>query len=135
MMRAENASKSSTTRWSLDRQSSRQRSRITNARSLLPDLDGRSRLARHFRDIQNSTVADQGGPEHEEIDVSQHALLCSSLVRIANKIGINRIAKDITSASLTRLASTGFAKDITPSLFHILREHGHEGAVCRLIGC
>jgi hypothetical protein len=140
-MRAETASNSSTTRRSLDRQSSRQRSRITNGRSLLPDVDGRSLLARRFRDIQNAIVADQGGPEHlsearlqlirrfaasavlaeqlesklangEEIDVSQHALLCSSLVRLANKIGINRIAKDIT-----------------PSLSDILREHGHDGAV------
>jgi hypothetical protein len=125
----------------LDGKSSRQRSRITNGRSLLPDVDGRSLLARRFRDIQNAIVADQGGPQHlsearlqlirrfaasavlaeqlesklangEEIDVSQHALLCSSLVRIANKIGINRIAKDVT-----------------PSLSDILREHGHDGAV------
>jgi hypothetical protein len=61
-MRAETASKSSTTRRSLDRQSSRQRSRITNGRSLLPDVDGRSLLARRFRDIQNAIVADQGAP-------------------------------------------------------------------------
>jgi len=140
-MRAETASNPFTTHRSLDRKSSRQRSRITNGRSLLPDVDGRSLLARRFRDIQNAIVGDQGGPEHlsearlqlirrfaasavlaeqlesklangEEIDVSQHALLCSSLVRIANKIGINRIAKDIT-----------------PSLSDILCEHGHDGAV------
>jgi hypothetical protein len=140
-MCAETASKSSTTRRSPERQSSRQRSRITNGRSLLPDVDGRSLLARRLRDIQNAIVADQGGPEHlsearlqlirrfaasavlaeqlesklangEEIDISQHAVLCSSLVRIANKIGINRIAKDIT-----------------PSLSDILREHGHDGAI------
>jgi len=54
----------SSTRRALDRQSSRQRIRITNGRSPLPDVDGRSLLARRFRDIQNAIVADQGGPEH-----------------------------------------------------------------------
>ena len=31
----------------------------------------------------------------DAIDVSEHALLCSSLVRIANKIGINRRMRNI----------------------------------------
>jgi hypothetical protein len=31
----------------------------------------------------------------EEIDVQQHALLCSSLVRLVAKIGIGRTAKNI----------------------------------------
>ena len=30
----------------------------------------------------------------EEIDVQEHALLCSSLVRIAQRIGIARVPKD-----------------------------------------
>lgn len=30
-----------------------------------------------------------------EIDISEHALLCSSLVRIGNKIGIDRVAKQV----------------------------------------
>jgi hypothetical protein len=32
----------------------------------------------------------------EQIDVTQHALLRSSLVRLGNRIGINRIARDVT---------------------------------------
>ena len=32
----------------------------------------------------------------EQIDISEHALLCSTLVRVARQIGINRAAKDVT---------------------------------------
>jgi hypothetical protein len=32
----------------------------------------------------------------EEIDVQQHALICSSLVRLAQRIGIDRRARNIT---------------------------------------
>jgi len=31
----------------------------------------------------------------EMIDVGEHALLCSTLVRVANRIGINRKAREI----------------------------------------
>jgi hypothetical protein len=31
-----------------------------------------------------------------EISIQDHALLCSSLVRIANRIGINRVPKLVT---------------------------------------
>jgi hypothetical protein len=104
-----------------------QRSRVTNGKELLPDIDGRSARARRFKDITAALVVDQGGADRltearfqlvrrfaaaaviaeqleshlangEEIDVQQHALLCSSLVRLAQRIGINRRAKDITPA-------------------------------------
>jgi hypothetical protein len=32
----------------------------------------------------------------EQISVQEHALLCSSLVRIASRIGINRVPKNVT---------------------------------------
>ena len=32
----------------------------------------------------------------EEIDIHEHALLCSTLVRIAQRIGINRVPKNVT---------------------------------------
>jgi hypothetical protein len=31
----------------------------------------------------------------QEIDIAQHALLCSSLVRIASRIGLQRIPKNV----------------------------------------
>ena len=46
------------------------------------------------------------------IDVSEHALLCSTLTRLAQRIGIDRVAKDLT-----------------PTLSDLLREpaqHMHE---------
>ena len=38
------------------------------------------------------------------INISEHALLCSTLVRLAGKIGINRIPKDIEPSSLTSIS-------------------------------
>jgi hypothetical protein len=32
----------------------------------------------------------------ETININEHALLCSSLVRLAQRIGIDRVAKDIS---------------------------------------
>ena len=40
---------------------SRVRSRLTNHKDLLPNLDGRSAAARRFRDLVKSLVIDQGG--------------------------------------------------------------------------
>jgi hypothetical protein len=103
----------------------RTRSKLTNHKGLLPDTDGRSAQARRFRDIVAQIAMDQGGfsqlsesrvqlvkrfaaacvlaeqmesrlANGEQIDVQEHALLCSTLVRVAQRIGINRIAKNIT---------------------------------------
>ena len=47
----------------------------------------------------------------EEISITEHALLVSSLVRVANKIGIDRIPKDVGSNSLDEyLASKAAAE-------------------------
>jgi len=32
----------------------------------------------------------------EPIDLQEHATLCSSLVRLGQRIGINRVARDVT---------------------------------------
>jgi hypothetical protein len=101
------------------------RSRISNGRELLPDIDGRSVIARRFRDISNAIVVDQGGADccsesklqlirrfaaaavlaeqmesrlanGEQIDITEHATLSSTLVRLAQRIGIDRIPRDIT---------------------------------------
>jgi hypothetical protein len=101
------------------------RDKLTNGSKTLPDTDGRLRIARRFRCIANAVLADQGGVElcsesrrqlirrfsaacvlaeelegrlarGEEIDVERHALLCSTLTRLAQRIGIDRRAKNIT---------------------------------------
>ena len=103
----------------------RTRSRVTNHRELLPGIDGRSASGRRFRDLVCQIAVDQGGLDRlsearvqlvrrfcaacvmaeqmesrlasgEEISIQEHALLCSTLVRIAQRIGINRVPKNVT---------------------------------------
>jgi hypothetical protein len=110
----------------VNRMSSRQRSRVTNGSALLANIDGRSAIARRFRDLVAQITADQGGTDRlaearlqlirrfsaaaviaetmearlangEEIDVGEHALLCSTLVRLSARIGINRTAQIVPS--------------------------------------
>jgi hypothetical protein len=98
---------------------------VSNGNAVLPDVDGRSRVARKFYDIASAIATDQGGIERlaevrlqlvrrfaacavlaeqleadlangQQIDVAEHALLCSSLVRIATRIGLGRREKNIT---------------------------------------
>jgi hypothetical protein len=116
------------------------RSRISNHRDLLPNVDGRGLIARRFRDVVAAVIADQGGLDllsearlqlirrfaaccvlaealearlanGEEIDLAQHSTLTSTMVRVAQRIGIERTAKDITLDSLTYARDY---KDATP---------------------
>ena len=93
---------------------SKQRSRMTNGTALLPDIDGRSAIARRFKDITSGILADQGGADQcsesrlqlvrrfaaaavlaeqmesrlangEQIDIQEHALLCSTLTRLGRR--------------------------------------------------
>jgi len=109
----------------VERSRSKQRSRLTNGAALLPDVDGRSAIARRFKDITSAILADQGGAElcsesrlqlvrrsaaaavlaeqmesrlanGEQIDIQEHALLCSTLTRLAQRIGMERRTKDVT---------------------------------------
>jgi hypothetical protein len=108
---------------------SRQKSRISNGSDLLPECDGRSAIARRYKDISVAILSEQGGDRCSEariqlirrfaaasviaeqmeadlangkqIDIAQHALLVSSCVRIARQIGISRVAKDITPDPLS----------------------------------
>ena len=111
------------------------RSRLTNGKDLLPNIDGRSLIARRYRDICSAIAADLGGLDQlseariqlirryaaccvlaeemesrlvrgGQIDVAEHAQLTSTMVRVAQRIGLDRVPRDISS----------------PSLAHILRE-------------
>jgi hypothetical protein len=111
-------------------------SRVTNGKELLPNIDGRSAIARRYRDIASAILIDQGGADicsesrkqlirrfaaaaviaeqmesklanGEQIDISEHALLCSTLVRVARQIGVNRIAKNITPSLSDYLRGKG----------------------------
>jgi hypothetical protein len=99
------------------------RARLTNARALLLDqVDGRSALYRRYRDVANQILADQGGIDQcsesrkhlikrfaaaavlseqietrivngEQVDVAAFAQLSSTLVRIVNHLGLERIPR------------------------------------------
>jgi len=101
------------------------RSRITNHRDVLPDVDGRSIIARRYRDIVSQIITDQGGLDlmtearvqlvrrfaacavlaeamearmvnGEALDIGEYSTLTSTLVRVAQRIGIERTARDVT---------------------------------------
>lgn len=102
------------------------RSRVTNGKEYLPNVDGRSVLARRMRDVASQVAADLGGVERlseakrqlirrfagaaalaeqleaqvangKTIDINEHATLTSSLVRIASRIGLGRAMKRVPS--------------------------------------
>src|SRR5438094_117339 len=95
------------------------------ARHCCPISMGSSAIARRLKDITSSILADQGGADQcsesrlqlvrrfaaaavlaeqmesrlangEQIDIQEHALLCSTLTRLAQRIGIERRARDVT---------------------------------------
>jgi len=110
------------------------KSRITNGRDLLPNIDGRSVFARRYRDIASALLVDQGGEDccsesrkqlirrfaatavlaeqlesrlanGEQIDIGDHATLSSTLVRLAHRIGIDRVPRDVSPADDFLLSS------------------------------
>ena len=116
---------SSVSRRRSKRPKSKQRSRIGNGSALLPGIDGRSLIARRYGEISLAILIDQGGVEAcsearqqlirrfsasavlaeqleaklangEQIDINEHAKLVSTMVRVAKRIGIDRIARDVT---------------------------------------
>ena len=101
------------------------RSRLSNGRDVLPDVDGRSVVARRYRDIISAVASDQGGAEHlsetrlqlirrfsaasvlaeqmeaslargEQINIQEYSLLVSTSLRVAQRIGIERCARNVT---------------------------------------
>jgi hypothetical protein len=110
------------------------RSRVSNGNDILPDVDGRSLIARRYRDIAQAILIDQGDASKisearlqlirrfsaaavlaemmeaalakgAQINIQEHALLCSTLTRLASRIGINRIPKEIEQTLSEHLQS------------------------------
>jgi hypothetical protein len=105
------------------------RSRLTNGKDLLPNIDGRSLIARRYRDVCTAIASDQGSPDQlsearmqlirryaaccvlaeekesqlvrgEQIDITAYVQLTTTMVRIALRIGLDRVPRDISSPSL-----------------------------------
>jgi hypothetical protein len=95
------------------------RSRVSNGNDILAGIDGRSALARRYRDITAALISDQGGLSRmsearmqlcrrfaaqsvqaealearlangEEVKIEEHALISSTLVRLASRLGVDR---------------------------------------------
>jgi hypothetical protein len=108
------------------------RSRLTNGKDLLPNIDGRGVIARRYRDICSAIAADQGGLDQlsearlqlirryaaccvlaedmesrlvggAPIDITEHSRLTLTMVRVAQRIGLDRVPRDITSPLLADL--------------------------------
>jgi hypothetical protein len=98
------------------------RSRVTNHKDLLPNLDGRSKSARRYRDLVHSYLAEMGGEDNcsetqigylrrlcaiivqsellearmvngEDVDVSILCTLASTTVRLSQRLGISNAIK------------------------------------------
>jgi hypothetical protein len=103
---------------------SKGRSRISNGKDILPGIDGRSAVARRYRDIAAALISDMGGAARmsearmqlcrrfaaqsvqaeslearlamgEPVKVEEHALISSTLVRLASRLGIDRRTQKI----------------------------------------
>jgi len=103
------------------------RSRLSNGRDVLPDVDGRSLIARRYRDIVAALVSDQGGAGHlsearlqlirrfsaasvlaeqmeariargEQINIQEYSMLVSTTVRIIQRIGLDRVSRDVAQS-------------------------------------
>jgi len=109
------------------------RSRVSNGTRLLLEADGRSAVARRYRDIFGALISDAGGIDRMSevrkslcrtyastavmleqldaklvnggaVDVSEYSQLASTLVRLAPRIGLGRHAKTVPDLQ-TYLAS------------------------------
>jgi hypothetical protein len=109
------------------------RSRVSNNREILQGVDQRSGPARRYRDLISQIAVDQGGADRcseakmqlirrfaaaavlaealeaklvngEDVSIAEHAQLSSTLVRLAQRIGLSRHAR-LTSPSLSDVVS------------------------------
>jgi hypothetical protein len=120
------------------------RSRVSNHRDLLPDVDGRSAQARRYRDVLAALVSDAGGLDRlseariqllrrfasiaviaetmeagfvagtATIEITAYSTLTSTLVRLASRIGLARSAKDVTPTLADYLAQTAEIEPAEP---------------------
>ena len=104
------------------------RSRVTNHRDLLPNLDGRSSAARRFRDLVSGYLVDMGGADQcsdiklgllrrlaavtvqseliearmingEAVDIGTLCTLASSALRLSSRLGVERVPREVSSLS------------------------------------
>ncbi|TIL70370.1 MAG: hypothetical protein E5Y59_02980 [Mesorhizobium sp.] len=106
---------------------SKQRSRIGNGTDLLPDMDGRSAIARRIRELLSELIKDMGGdPSSPKLVIAKRAAVLAAWCECAEaKLAKDDTALDIGTYTtaintlrrlLTDIGLERKAKDITPSL-------------------
>jgi hypothetical protein len=105
------------------------RSRVSNGKDWLANVDQRSSIARRYRDLMAEAIADSGGVDEcsqarlqlirrlaalsvqleqleakladgADIDIAEYTSLTSTLVRVVSRLGINRVPRDVTPPSV-----------------------------------
>jgi hypothetical protein len=100
------------------------RSRVSNGKDWLANVDQRSSIARRYRDLMAEAIADSGGASEcsqarlqlirrlaalsvqleqleakladgADIDIAEYTSLTSTLVRVVSRLGLNRVARDV----------------------------------------
>jgi hypothetical protein len=113
-------------------------SRVTNGRDLVLDLDQRSREYRRFRDILCQIIADLGGAEQLSEGQRQLARRCATIAIECERMESQSVAgkkidleiygalTDRLGRAFSRLGLKRVAKDVTPTLGSLLRHDGGE---------
>jgi hypothetical protein len=107
----------------------RARSRVSNGKDWLANVDQRSSLARRYRDLMAEAIVDSGGvkkcsqarlqlirrlaalsvqlealeaklADGADIDIGEYTSLTSTLVRVVSRLGIDRVSPDVTPPSV-----------------------------------
>jgi hypothetical protein len=124
-----NSSAASVVRPTPEARTPRVRSAVTNGRRLHVAAPGDGAWQRRFRDVLEQIIADLSGPDGlsegqrqlarrcatiaieceklegaaaagADIDIGEYSLLTSTLVRVVSRLGINRVARNITPPSV-----------------------------------
>jgi hypothetical protein len=103
------------------------RSRVTNHKDLLPDLDGRLPAARRFRDLVNSYIVDMGGLDCCS-DIKLGLLRRLAAVTVQSELIEARMisGEQVDIGTLCTLASTSvrLATRLNPRLERVAKEVG-----------
>jgi hypothetical protein len=134
---------SSTDRTAAERRKSRQRSKVANGTSLWAGIDGRSLWARRAGELLAAHISDLGGidniSEGERALAKRCAVLITELERreavfaqagaaTDEALAIYQTTVNTLRRTLEALGLQRRARDITPSLSDILREHEEQAA-------
>ena len=114
------------------------RSRLTNGKDIVAGLDQRSREYRRFRDILCQIIADLGGAEQLSEGQRQLARRCATIAIECERMESLSVAgekidlevygalTDRLGRAFSRLGLKRVAKDVTPTLGSLLRHDGGE---------